>query len=82
MGCLVPGCTNKLTSSDRSSDHRFICTEHWQATDRDLRRLLHRTRCKLRARPFAASSVLRGIEARTWQELARQAVERARKPET
>lgn len=80
VNCSVLGCTNR--PNQFSTDDEFICYEHWQLTDRDLRRLLHRVRRKLRSRPFAASSVIRGIEARTWQELVRQATERSVKLES
>lgn len=73
--CVVPDCRHRSTAAG----DEYICTAHWQTTDRDLRRLLLRLRRKLRNRPFAASSLLRGIEARTWLELKQQAIERSKR---
>lgn len=61
--CVVPGCAR---SQKGARYPEFVCSKHWPATSRDVRRLMFRAR---RRKDWE-------LAAQCWRKLKRQAIER------
>lgn len=74
ISCCVPFCRRTIAIERLLPDNEWLCAEHWRAVPRQLKAVRARLR-RRRKRLGHQTSVMRGIDARSWELCKRAAIE-------